>query len=166
MKKPLLLLSAALLAGIPAIAQDENLEKPRQYENLQVVDISPDGRYGFCDLFGTVISIIDFKTGVVSSYGSEDDWETEEDESDLYAMGHGHMFSKTGVTIANHGEPAIPVYMKDGEWHELNVPVDGMSCMANSINAEGTVIVGMAGLRPMSLDEGDTPMNVPAIWVL
>ncbi|MDE6417075.1 MAG: hypothetical protein K2K68_08635 [Duncaniella sp.] len=153
MKKTLLLiLAAAASAGASA-----QFKTPALYDETAIQRITPDGRYMFSEVYGTV-KIFD------RVEGTEKEFAASEDMVIYYSLGLGNCVTSDGGILLASTNYATPdaSYLQNGEWHTLNVPDSEKSNLANGITPDGSRICGSIGLNEMTFDA--VIMMVPAYW--
>lgn len=147
MKKTLLLGVAALSAASVWAAE------PFILNDVQVQAISPDGSIIVSEWYGTV-SLYNANDGsLINSFG---------DEEFAYSIGLGNCIATDGTLVG--AVPMGAAYLKGSEWIELDLPETVFGSYAHGITPDGSVIVGNVGTAPISTDDTETPMMVPAIW--
>lgn len=148
--KKLQLLGATALAVSSVSAME-----PREFPGTQILAVSPDGKLSASEYLGTV-TIIDNETGTTTVYKG--------DEMNPYDLGQGNCMSSTGITVGSLN--TYPGYFKDGEFHILKVDNPSYYSMAHGITPDGLRICGAIGAAPISTDDTDVPMLIPAVWNL
>lgn len=154
MKKTLLLILAATAGVSAATAQ---FKEPVVYSETAISRITADGHYAISEVYGT-IKIMDLVNGTEVEYAAS------EDGVQNYSLGHGNCVTADGSIILSSTltYPIDASYLENGEWHQLNVPAEEMSNLANGVTPDGSRICGSVGLNPMSFDE--VIMQIPAYW--
>lgn len=154
MRKLLLLGAATVLATTTALAQ-----QPMVLGDFPAFKISPNGKIvggGAND--NVTIFYVD----------SEDFVNFNGDDSGAfgYSIGQGNCITDSGIIVGESKSDGGACWYKDGEWHALNVLNPSLSNLANGITPDGSRICGSLGLQPISIDDTNTPMLVPAVWNL
>ncbi|MDE7401887.1 MAG: T9SS type A sorting domain-containing protein [Muribaculaceae bacterium] len=148
--RKILLLSLATMAAVSASALE-----PVSFPDFQVTGISPNGKYVVADLYGNM-QYYNTETGQMTKF--------EGDSEDAYSAGMGNCVSANGIVVGEvYGRPS---YLKGGEWTNLKVINAQFSNLANAISADATRICGSLGTAPVSLDDTEDAMLVPAYWDL
>lgn len=147
--KKLLLLGTAALACLASSAME-----PKQWDNEQIIAISPNGTWGASTYYGN-ITLINNETGESTVL---------ESSSTDYGLGAGNCVSNDGIMVGTYGN--YPGYMKDGEWHNLNTPFPQNMNLAHGITPDGTRICGTIGTAKMSIEDTPVPMQSPCVWNL
>ncbi|MGN0237982.1 MAG: T9SS type A sorting domain-containing protein [Lepagella sp.] len=151
MKKSLLIGASLLCAPLLASALE-----PVVLDNFQAVSVSPDGKTVGSYLMSTV-SFYDVENGTFETFEGDD-------EVVSYWLGHGNNASAEGTFVGRSSLDGNCSWYKDGEWHALKTFNASLVNLANGITADGSRICGSLGLQPISTEDTDTPMSVPAIW--
>lgn len=153
MKKSLLL--SLSLTAIAGIAQAE-IKEPVIYEDASIQRFSADGTVAVSEVYG-VLKIYDLVNGTVKEFVPDENW------VNYYSVGLGNFITADGsVIVASTLSDNDAAYYANGEWHQLNVPDEGMTNLSNGITPDGSRICGSIGLSAMTLEE--TIMLVPAYW--
>lgn len=146
--KKLLLFGAASMTVAAAMAIE-----PSIINDAQVQAISPDGKTIVSEWGGT-ISLYDTASGeLLGAYG----------DADMpYSYGLGNPFADDGTFVGSTNLGAA--YLKNDMWTQLNVPSTEFDTYAWGISPDAKIIVGIVGLVPVSIDDQEIPMKVPAYW--
>lgn len=140
-------------AAVSAVAIE-----PTEIPNFQLQTISPDGKYAAGELYGTV-TLYNIETGEATHFVS--DYETVE-----YGLGMGNVLSSTGIMLGSNSQVGPAAYYQNGEWTALQVPYIDLQNSVHGITPDGMRICGNVGLAPISTDDTEVPMMVPAVWDL
>ncbi|MGM9816106.1 MAG: T9SS type A sorting domain-containing protein [Lepagella sp.] len=151
MKKSLLIGASLLCAPLLASALE-----PVVLDNFQAVSVSPDGKTVGSYLMSTV-QFYDVESGSIETFQGDD-------EVISYWLGHGNNAAADGTFVGRSSLDGNCSWYKDGEWHALKTFNASMVNLANGITADGSRICGSLGLQPISIEDTDTPMSVPAVW--
>lgn len=149
--KKLLLIAAVASAGMASADNVRDI-----YENEYLTAISPNGEWAAGDIDMGSVVIRNLVTGDVKTFVSTGD------EINYHIGGGATPISDSGIVVGSvTGENAA--YYENGVWTELKVPYPEYSNAAKSITPDGSVICGLAGMEPISIDS-EGIMAVPAIW--
>lgn len=148
--KKLLLLGVAALTAASAMAAE-----PIIVENSQVSAVAPRGQFFVSEIYGE-LKVINMADGAVLS-----EWGSYEEQ---YSVGYGRCISLDGTIVG--ATPYCAAYLKNDEWTELNVLKEDVSNYAHGITPDGKLIVGTVGTSPITTDDTEEPMMIPAIWEL
>jgi hypothetical protein len=150
MKKNLLL-GASLLAVLSV-----NAAEPGTYKEAQLYCVSNNGQY-LAGYYNSSTTFVNRATGEVVLLEGDD----------IFVPGNISPISDLGVMVGSSsyydGHAAC---MKDGVVTILDSPNPDMTSHANSITADGTIIVGSVGTSVMSMEDTDVPMQLPTVWEL
>lgn len=152
MNKQLLFIGIATLASAMT-ATAENRVVPEAF----ITSVSPNGKYAVSQVYGTVI-LINIETGEQKFFYGDD-------YNYNYSAGNGNAISNDGV-VAGTTTNEDAAYLKDGEWHQLNVPNPDYTNTANGITPDGKMICGSVGNGNPYAGESNAIMQLPAVWEL
>lgn len=152
--KKTLLFTFALVACIGSATAE--IKAPQLHHDTSIIRISEDGRYAVSEIYGT-LKIFDLVEGTIQEYNASDD------DVYLYSVGHGNCMTSDGsIIVGNTMSQSDAAYLKDGEWHQLDVPDVERLNFPNAITPDGSRICGNVGMNDMSLEE--VTMQIPAYW--
>lgn len=151
MKKSLLIGASLLCAPLMA----STLE-PVVLDDFQAVSVTPDGKTIGSYLLSTA-AFYDVESGDITLFEGDD-------EVVSYWLGHGNSAAADGTFVGRSSLDGNCSWYKDGEWHALKTFNASLVNLANGITSDGSRICGSLGLQPISTDDTDTPMSVPAVW--
>ncbi len=152
MKKTLLLGMAIATCFGSALADTKT---PTIYEDGCFQIFSKDGRFLLSQNNG-VLGVYDLVEGTVKNYGDGD--------MESYTIGHGNCITADGsIILASPTYAGAASYLKNGEFHSLQVLKEELSNSANGISADGSRIVGNIALYEMTFEDGIL-MQAPVYW--